>query len=239
MIAIRPGTSDTLIRRMILEDNEYRLPTKFDSNSIILDIGGHIGVFTHAVLDRGAGYICCIEADLENYCIAQANLYQAIEQGQVRLIHGAAWRSDANEDVLYQGSYTIEKYLPVNTGAGTVLWNDKGNPVSKIAFDELVLELTENGTKRIRLLKLDCEGSEWPILFTSKILHLIDEICGEYHEIGGQYDTLTPPFEIEGYSRFTLDELTTFLEQQGFQVESTRHTRRKQPERLGLFFARR
>ena len=29
---------------------------------------------------------------------------------------------------------------------------------------------------------MDCEGSEFPILLTSRMLHLIDNIRGEFHE---------------------------------------------------------
>jgi hypothetical protein len=36
--------------------------------------------------------------------------------------------------------------------------------------------------KRVRLLKLACEGAEWPILVTSKELRRVDAICGKYQE---------------------------------------------------------
>jgi hypothetical protein len=54
--------------------------------------------------------------------------------------------------------------------------------VQKINFDAFVLNITKQGKDRVRFLKLDCEGSEWPILVTSKMLHLVDEIRGEIHE---------------------------------------------------------
>ena len=74
----------------------------------------------------------------------------------------------------------------VNTGSGSVIWGG-GEPVAKVAFDEIVDRVTNHGERRVRLLKLDCEGAEWPILLTSQRLDLIDEICGEFHEIGGQF----------------------------------------------------
>ena len=35
--------------------------------------------------------------------------------------------------------------------------------------------VTEGGAGRVRLLKLDCEGAEWPILLTSQRLRLVNE----------------------------------------------------------------
>ena len=45
----------------------------------------------------------------------------------------------------------------VNTGNGSVVWG-LGEPVAKIAFDEVVDLATNGGERRVRLLKLDCEG---------------------------------------------------------------------------------
>ena len=33
---------------------------------------------------------------------------------------------------------------------------------------------------KIDILKIDCEGSEYPILYTSLCMHSIDNIVGEY-----------------------------------------------------------
>ena len=38
------------------------------------------------------------------------------------------------------------------------------------------------GHGQIDLPKLDCEGSEWPILLHSRQLRRLHTICGEYHE---------------------------------------------------------
>ena len=51
----------------------------------------------------------------------------------------------------------------LNTGNGSVIWGS-GEPVAKVAFDEIVDLMTGGGEDEVRLLKLDCEGAEWPIL---------------------------------------------------------------------------
>jgi hypothetical protein len=37
--------------------------------------------------------------------------------------------------------------------------------------------------RRVAVVKLDCEGSEWPILLHSKELNRIGWLCGEYHAV--------------------------------------------------------
>ncbi|HXO68865.1 MAG TPA: hypothetical protein VN838_07875, partial [Bradyrhizobium sp.] len=175
-----------------------------------------------------------------------------LENGHVQLVRGAAWRSDQNTDELYFDGYHpfpdsfIGMQGILNTGNGSVIWGS-GEPVVKIAFDEIVDRVTNHGAHRVRLLKLDCEGAEWPILLTSQRLGLVDEICGEFHEIGGKFFEISedrtekqPVFSFENVERFTVDLLVDHLTTAGFAVTWHRHTRPTgSPEGLGLFFATR
>ena len=111
----------------------------------------------------------------------------------------------------------------LNTGSGSVIFG-VGDEVEKIAFDDLVDDVTKNGQKRVRLLKVDCEGAEWPILLTSQRLLLIDEICGEFHEIGGEYVEINegregrdPVFNYGG-APLTIEQLVKCLTDAGFTV---------------------
>ena len=201
---------------------------RFAPGDIVIDIGAHIGSFAEAVLSRGCEKVYCIEADRSNVEIAAVNLEPHIEKGYVRLVSGAAWRSDPNNDELHFDGYHPfpESYAGmegiINTGNGSVIW-PSGEPVTKIAFDEIVDLVTNHGEKRVRLLKLDCEGAEWPILLTSQRLELIDEICGEFHEIGGEFLEISedrsqkePVFSYEGSAKFTIDVLVDHLNSRGF-----------------------
>jgi FkbM family methyltransferase len=248
----RPGTLDQAIFNGVVLFNEYRLPQRFAPGDIVIDIGAHIGSFAEAVLSRGCRNLYCIEADRANVEIAATNLRPYIEEGYVRLVWGAAWRSDPNTDELYfDGYHPFPKSFTgmegiINTGNGSVIW-PVGEPVKKVAFDEIVDLVTNLGEQRVRLLKLDCEGAEWPILLTSRRLELIDEICGEFHEIGGQFleisedrSSKAPVFSYEGYANFTVEAMVSYLSSAGFVVTYDRHTRPTGAvEGLGLFFARR
>ncbi len=248
----RNGTLDQTIFNIVVLFNEYRLPDRFAADDIVIDVGTHIGSFAHAVLSRGCENVTCIEADLANFEIAAENLRSSIENGHVQLVRGAAWRSDRNSDALYfDGYHPFTESYPglegiVNTGNGSVIWRS-GEPVAKIAFDEIVDRATNHGEHRVRLLKLDCEGAEWPILLTSQRLGLIDEIRGEFHEIGGQFLEIgedragqQPVFSFANVEKFTIDVLVDFLRDAGFVV--TWHRERRPTGSLegrGLFFAAR
>lgn len=248
----RNGTLDRAIFNGVVVFNEYRLPDRFAPGDIVIDIGAHIGSFAQAVLSRGCRKVYCIEADRSNFEIAAEYLKPYIDNGSVQLVRGAAWRSDRNTDELcFDGYHPFPKSFTgmegiVNTGNGSVVWGN-GEPVAKVAFDEIVERVTSNGQHRVRLLKLDCEGAEWPILLTSQRLGLIDEICGEFHEIGGQFLEIgedrpaqQPVFSFENVEKFTIDVLVDHLADAGFTVTWHRHRRPSGSiEGLGLFFATR
>jgi FkbM family methyltransferase len=248
----RPGTLDQAIFNGVVLLNEYRLPSTFAPGDIILDIGAHIGSFAHAAVRRGCRQVYSVEPDHANIEIAAEHLSSYIAAGWVRLLRRAAWRSDANDDELRFDGYHpfprsyIEMSGCLNTGNGSVIWG-VGEPVEKLAFDDLVDMATGNGKNRIRLLKLDCEGAEWPILLTSQRLDLVDEIAGEFHEIGGSYleinedrEVREPIFRPNGSPVFRVETLMRFLDEAGFETRFSRHVRPSGAiEGLGLFFARR
>lgn len=229
---LRPGTLDRHIRAHVIEQNEYGLPSQFRADDIVIDVGVHIGAFTYAALERGCRQVHGIEADRDNLRIAEANLQPFIEEGAVKLTHGAAWRSDPNDDVLFLSEYPSIGLL-VNTGGRRVLLRGDGEPVPKINFDAYLLAATHNGERNVRFLKLDCEGSEWPILFTSKRLNLVDEIAGEFHEVA-------PTGSCDEFGQtFTLECLEKLLEDRGFDFTAYETTFQVQfLRRIGLFSAR-
>jgi hypothetical protein len=63
-----------------------------------------------------------------------------------------------------------------NTGAIGLESSAETN-LQVIALDEVLVQ-----QNKVRLIKLDCESSEWPILFFCRELWRTFSICGEYHE---------------------------------------------------------
>lgn len=233
-LKFRPNTIDKNIFGMIYLVNEYHMPDQFDQEDIIIDIGAHGGYFAITALRKGAGKVIAIEANQANYKLARENLSEFLDQDspKVDLRYAAVWRSDKNEDILYH--HTFEDLF--NTGSSFVSVK-KGDGISKkIALDDLIMEATDQGKKRIRMLKIDCEGAEFPILLTSKKLDLVDEISGEYHETDKEVSDSD-----QSRKKSTSERLKLYLEKYGFtvRVKPCEKFDDKKWTNLGMFYATR
>jgi len=228
-LRLRPGTNDGVIFEAVFNRNEYRLPDRLRPNSVVIDIGAHAGIFSHLALVRGAGAVYAFEPEFGNFQQAQANLSKFGDRVDLRNL--AVWRSDMNVARLpFTPSADME-----NAGGGSVVWETEGPGVTSIPFDEIVALASNNGQRRIDLLKIDCEGAEFPILLTSSRLGDIDRIVGEYHELKAE-----PPrhARVNGVPEFTLASLLGALETAGFQTTFERQAGGAFGD-LGLFFAER
>jgi FkbM family methyltransferase len=214
----RPGTNDV----NIFDDasnRDYRLPDILNTGEAIVDIGAHTGGFIHGCLKRGATNIYAYEALEENYNIAKQNFEEEIKNGMVKLYNIAVWRSDRPKTTLHNSGYRRD--VPhQNTGISNVIGeNITGTPIETISLDEII-----NAVGHIKLLKIDCEVSEYPILLTSKKLSSIDYICGEYHVI--TVNDLSEVRNFEGLSYIEQDGkiiydgtlLSNYLDSQNFST---------------------
>ena len=193
----------------------------------VVDIGAHIGSFSILAAMKGARRVLAYEAGADNFDLLVTNCGAL---PAVECHRAAVWRSDADGASL---SWR-EASNPQNTGGGTVVEcaTIAGEPtgggrrctVRTIPFDDIV---ERAGT--VDLLKIDAEGSEYPILLTSGRLDRVDAIVGEYHEIAG----LDERMAIAGVPDWTIDRLREHLDRQGFDVA----VMRKGP--LGFFRAER
>lgn len=222
---LRPRTLDRRIVSSVLLDNEYRLPSRFPPGSSVLDVGAHIGSFALSALRRGAARIDCFEPQPDNYRLLEHNMEPYADQ--VRVHHRAVWRSDQPGQELSLRNPHASR----NTGAFQVTAETDANAVPAMPLDEAIRTLAPpDGT--IALLKLDCEGAEWPILLTSRELQRVEAICGEYH-----LGELPDFFQVSGSPSPSEDLLRDFLREQGYEVSLEALPPRPQP--CGLFFARR
>jgi len=223
----RPGTQDRDVFQEVVQGNCYHLPHFFAPDDIIIDGGAHIGSFAVACAGRGARRIHCYEPDRDNFRYLTGNTNSLIG---VRRRQCALWRSDCEEEVCFSG------YPEGSTCCGTVLPNvtvggqNKREPVATVSLDEAIREATDDGKERVRLLKLDIEGSEFIVLGTSKRLDLVDEIIGEVHE--------GLPGSSSKMKRFDAECLSEYLADQGFSVSVFKEAYWNAPK-LKLISARR
>lgn len=242
----RPGTEDEANFRAVVTNNEYRLPDHLPVHSLVLDIGVHCGSFTFQALQAGAEFVLGYEAEQGNYEAALCNLLDYRLVGKTAIRRAAVWRSDGKGPEKLTFCPSEDKKC---TGGGNVLWGmPNGQTVPTVPLDTIIDELSDSGRTRIHMMKMDCEGSEWPILLTSNKLHLINNIVGEYHEIGGPHMSSIlahqahRPFipdcaKVNGITEYTGELLKTALQMHGFQnIEVKAGPNQKW---LGWFFASR
>lgn len=229
----RPGTNDEAMFRHLLDHapDEYQLPAQFGPEDIVVDIGVHIGGFSYLALNRGAHRVFGFEAEPSNYACARQNLATFGDRAELR--NAAVWRSDRPAGRL-SFTYSDDR---ANTGGGSVVWESDGPGIEAVPFDQIVEEITDGGRRRIRLLKIDCEGSEFPILLTATKLDRIDRIAGEFHEYGCDRNPQVIPehARVPGVTRFTIEVLADALRRAGFDVS----WQRQGESSLGLFHAER
>lgn len=194
----------------INDQNCYRLPKSFDSTDTIVDVGANIGYFTDACLRRGAGKVIAVEAHPENFNRAAENLKDYGSKVDLRL--NAVWRSDEPpRKIRMLGFDPLGER--VNSGGNTLaVLEDYSGPHS-VEVDTVSLDALIEPFTKVRLLKVDCEGSEYPIIFTSKLLARCNEIVMEVHPI-----SLRPEAIIEGRTN-NYDGLSLCLKENGFKCE--------------------
>lgn len=169
-LVFRGKTTDKDIFKNVFDLNEYNINI-FNEDSVIVDIGSHIGSFSLKACSLGAKKIFCFEANTENYIICNyncslynINVYNKAVRGNYNLIKvGSRPGNNINIENMNMGGLSISH----------------GEDIEVISLEDIVKLV---GGK-ISILKLDCEGSEYPIIFESnpEIFNHIECIVGEFH----------------------------------------------------------
>lgn len=202
--AMRTSSDDTGIFASVAGSNEYSLPDDM-SGWKVLDVGGHVGSFAYAARERGAAVVHCYEPYAPSADLLEQN---AAKLGNVTVFREAmgvgtgCGRHPAASEVEHSGGWTV---IP---GEGDV-------PI--IGLDTAIERLGE-----VDLLKIDCEGGEWPAFAGVKDMSRVKAIVGEWHNYSWNGRQWRP------------EDLAGLLEPHGFKVEFT-----PQPCGWGLFKARR
>lgn len=215
----RPNSTDQKIYKSVFEDNEYQISPHKILNTVV-DVGAHIGSFSRLVEKMGAKNVFSFEPNLDSYNILVQNLGNAMHHPYQLAVRGnydhTAVRSAA-------GAATMSKNI-INYG-GIVIGT--GSDADVITLED-ILKMVGG---YINLLKLDCEGSEYPIIFDSDplIFRYISTIVGEYHP--GDL----PINHINGSIKTSSDFIEKLKDLGYYVVSTTNHT----DSRFGKFTATR
>lgn len=162
----RPNTQDEAIYNSVFNKNEYQI-SPFKDTDVIVDVGAHIGSFSLLAWEKQCRNIFAYEANIDNFAVLRKNT----ENTNIHCYHNAIRGNYA--------SRTLGSVLPptmANTGGIAV---SKNGDVPVKTLNDILVEVGGN----ITLLKLDCEGSEYSIIFESNplIFQHINTITGEFH----------------------------------------------------------
>lgn len=189
----RPISQDSVVLAEVLFGNEYGLLDPLDRETVIIDVGAHIGCFAVAALMRGVGKIICYEPDAGNFNLLRKNVSPWDEPfGRVE-IH--------NEAVFVRRCKIPFKRMTNNTAMGHA-----GQPKDPLVQCESLDEILKR-FDQVTLLKMDCEGCEWPMLMHSTELKRCSEIVCELHTTGHD----------DPRTQLVVDHLT----KQGFEATAT------------------
>jgi FkbM family methyltransferase len=225
---VRPETEfeRSLIDWVVRWDEYGVCGRRFAPGDVVLDVGAHIGVFSVLVHLLGSRAIHAFEPDPANH----ERLERVVgDLDGVTVDPSAVFRSDlagASQRLVISGG-TEE-----NTGESTAIFGGRtfrvhaqevgewpsGAGGSRVV-DAVSLDEVLDRFDRVTLLKLDCEGSEFPILLTSRSLDRVDEIVGEYHVVSAAAAReLDPQARVGTIDSFRPEWLAVRLQSLGFGV---------------------
>lgn len=187
----------------VYTDNEYGVP-ELTNEDVVIDIGSHIGSFAKRCLDNGAGKVVCFEPSTRNIELLRLNLS---EHNNVEIFEKAVWcKSGLNI------SFDTQRVInPDNNSLGTAFTKSGNIRVETISLDDVLQKYD-----KIKLLKIDAEGAEYPILYCSSMLDKVQEIVGEVHDINIE-NSLDSPLSYTKECNRT--DLLLHLKSFGFDIE--------------------
>lgn len=153
-IEVRAGTDDRHIVYEIFAEGIYPIPAV--ANTVVLDVGAHIGCFTLVALRSGAR-VFSYEPFLPNSALLQRNLQRnRVAASRVSCSAVGGRRGVRTLHVPDDPSFSGRSSLHSGRGSRTVV-------VECVTLDDI---LAENRLDQVDLLKLDCQGSEYEILYS-------------------------------------------------------------------------
>lgn len=150
-------------------------PSGFTINKkdTVVDIGANIGVFSvYAAKKATQGKIYAYEPLPENFKLLNHNIKLNSLSNVTPL------------NLAVSGSKDREKIYLTDSSISSSLFGQRGqqfHPVKSVGLKDV---FEDSGLREINFLKMDCEGSEYNILFNTpkKYLDKIDKVVLEYHE---------------------------------------------------------
>jgi len=193
------------IKETLIDRFYERFGTPIEDGWTIVDVGAGLGDFTILALSGYlANRVIACEPFEGSFVLLAKNLELNNLQG-ARIIQKAVMDQPGQVFLSHTRGEALQITSTRSTAEGILA--EEQLPVPVLTLQELMVE---NNLDRIDLLKLDCEGAEYPILMHSnpEVFQFIDRIVMEYHE---------------GVTGHVHDELVERLGELGYQVTVTKN----------------
>lgn len=196
IIKIRTDSTDffTFVNIWLL-DEYFKNKINIQKNDIIIDIGGHIGLFAlYASQYCKNGKIYSFEPVIENYNLFLENIKNN-NLTNVKAFNTAVSKNEGE----------VNLFLNDDQAAHSIF--TKSNTVKKVNSTTLQKIFEKNKIENCNLLKIDCEGAEYEILENLPIEYYkkIQKIVIECHFVETKKDVF--------------EKLRVFLNKQNFKID--------------------
>jgi FkbM family methyltransferase len=165
-------TTDNFIINEIFGKDEYKLKAEFviKPNDVVVDVGAQIGIFSLYCASKGAN-VYAYEPMKPNYKLLLKNK----GNNKFNNIHAFNLGLSSKKEVL-------RLFLSTNSGGHSIF--NKSSHYQLITCITLKDVIDSNNLETIDLLKIDCEGAEYQILFSTstECFNKIKAMIIEYHE---------------------------------------------------------
>lgn len=168
-----------------IERGDYPLMTyKFEPGDVIVDVGAHIGIVSVILAKLNPqATVYSIEACPTNF----ENLLKNKEVNNVPNLHPfcfAVTKNSGDKHIIYDLKSSKDAgssgQSSLYTPKAALKYNAKKWEVGSISLDDFFIA---HNIKHCKLLKIDCEGAEYDILYNSEKFkqHCVTNMVGEFH----------------------------------------------------------
>jgi FkbM family methyltransferase len=198
---VRAKTMDRSVLKEVWLKNIYnRHAVKVEKGDTVIDIGGHIGIFSIYAAHRSeTGKVYAFEPFKENFNRLQD--HKAINQKENLFVFNKGVAATAGKKTLF---LSPDK----NTGGHSLHLKNQSERKVEIETINLLAFCDEHNISKIDFMKLDCEGAEFEILQSAEaILPRVKKIILECHP----------------YGENTANNMVALLERNGYMVTRERN----------------
>jgi FkbM family methyltransferase len=150
----------------------------------ILDVGGHFGYFAIFAAMNSApnSRIVTVEPSSQNVAILRANIAGCgLPQTQINVIHGAAADQTGTLDLHVSKAHNCSLYADhaKSIAPGSTMRTERVN------VHTLADLMAQHELLSVDVMKLDCEGAEYPIIYNTPtdVLGRVKVIMMEFHDM--------------------------------------------------------